>query len=324
MSLASARSLLARAIVALALWATGGPAAAAELTEEQENDAIVFAWDNAVFTLYHELGHMFVDQYSLPVLAREEDAVDNLATLMAMDDFNRDEDSVLFNAAQGWFMSAAAKGDAAFDASDFYDEHSLDKQRTYAMLCLMVGSDKEKFGALATDAGMPDRRQDRCAGDYGQAKRSWDAVLAPYATPNEGEPKITVVYTEPSEATEDGRDILRTNEVLEIVARKIEAGYTLPNPITIEGADCGQENAFYDPSQAKLTVCYELVKNYYDLFVADLRKNGTTDAAEDDAIAEAVPEDTTARAASRFVISKTVSPEATDDDESGEEDGDAE
>ena len=64
------------------------------------------------------------------------------------------------------------------------------------------------------------------------------------------------------------------------------------------------------------------MKNYYDLYVADLRKTGAADAAE--ATSEDVPDDTTARAASRFVISKTVGPAVTDDADSGNEDEDAE
>lgn len=240
--------------------------AAHALTDDEENDAIVYAWDNAVFTLYHEIGHMFVDLYELPVLAKEEDAVDNLATLMALDDYNRDDDPILIDAAAGWV--AALKGDdyAAMGASDFFDEHSVNAQRAYAMICVLVGSDHEKFTGIATSFGLDADRQESCRGDYRQTKSSWDRVMKPHRKRNRGEPRIAVVYEENGEATQDGADILRDNEVLETVAKRVERMYTLPRPITFKGADCGEDNAYYSAGDGTVTLCYELVQNYYDAY----------------------------------------------------------
>lgn len=240
--------------------------AAHALTDEEENDAIVYAWDNAVFTLYHEIGHMFVDLYELPVLAKEEDAVDNLATLMALVDYNNNDDPILIDAAAGWI--AALKGDdySAMGASDFFDEHSVNAQRAYAMICVLVGSDHDKFTEIATSFGLDADRQERCQGDYEQTKTAWGRVMKPHRKRNRGEPRITVVYDENGEATQDGADILRDNEVLETVAKTVEGMYTLPRPITFKGADCGEDNAYYSSGDSTVTLCYELVQNYYDAY----------------------------------------------------------
>ena len=253
-----------------------GPAAA--LTDEEENDAIVYAWDNATFTLYHEVGHMLVDLYKLPVLAREEDAVDNLATLLALDDYNKDGDPILIDAAAGWIAAMSGEDYGQMQAGDFFDEHSVNAQRAYTMICLLVGSNAKEFGKIASNFGLEPERQERCAGEYEQTKASWDAVLKPYQEPNKEESLITVVYDEPAKTTKDGADILRDNEVLETVAKAIESAYTLPSAITFRGADCGEDNAYYSSGDASVTLCYELVQNYYDQYRKGVEDGNPPDA----------------------------------------------
>lgn len=287
-----------------------GPAAA--LTDEEENDAIVYAWDNATFTLYHEVGHMLVDLYRLPVLAREEDAVDNLATLLALDDYNRDGDPILIDAAAGWIAAMSGDNYGQMQAGDFFDEHSVNAQRAYTMICLLVGSDAKEFGEIATNFGLAPERQERCAGDYAQTKASWDAVLAPQRTPNTGEPQITIVYDEPSEATKDGADILRDNEVLEIVAKAIEAAYTLPSAITFRGADCGEDNAFYNSGDASVTLCYELVENYYGQY-----KKGVEAGNPPNALNSINPQADTAEAPSEETSDEATSDETSEGEDAG-------
>ncbi|HYI71139.1 MAG TPA: DUF4344 domain-containing metallopeptidase, partial [Skermanella sp.] len=53
-----------------------------QLTQEQREEADLFVLGNTVFILYHELGHALIDQLGLPVLGHEEDAADNLASIM--------------------------------------------------------------------------------------------------------------------------------------------------------------------------------------------------------------------------------------------------
>ena len=69
----------------LALLATLSlPALAQELTEEQAAEAMEFAMHDAVFTLYHETGHLLVHELDLPVLGKEEDAADALAVILIL------------------------------------------------------------------------------------------------------------------------------------------------------------------------------------------------------------------------------------------------
>jgi hypothetical protein len=247
-------------------------ATAEELTADDENNAMIYTWDNALFTLYHEIGHMLVDLYEIPVLAKEEDGVDNLATLMALDDHKNDaDDPIILDAAYGWVAWMRRDNISAMNTTDFFDEHSINAQRAFQMICVLVGSDKAEFGEIATRFGLTDERQDRCALEYTQTKRSWDAVMAPHRKPNTDEPRVSVAYGEASPGNSRAREILTENTVLETVAEIIESRYTLPVPIAIEAAECGNANAYYNSGSKTITLCYEIVQQYYDQYTGDLR-----------------------------------------------------
>ena len=55
----------------------------------------------------------------------------------------------------------------------------MDLQRAYNVVCLMVGSDPEKFASLADAAKLPRERQTTCKGDYLNAKWSWISCCNP-------------------------------------------------------------------------------------------------------------------------------------------------
>jgi hypothetical protein len=276
-------SLLAIALTAnaLPLWAQEEDG----LTDEQREEAIVYARDNATYTLYHEVGHLFVDQFELPMLAKEEDAADNLATLMILDAYDASEDgAILYNAFWYWSLTDAEQAGQEIDQASLFDEHSLDKQRAFAMVCLVVGKDKDEFADIAQEWELDADQQEACGGTYEQAKTGWDKVLDPHRTPNEGDPKISVVYDEPGAGSEWAAEILQSGEVLEDVARTVEASYTLPNDVVFRAADCGQANAFYSSWDATVTMCYEFVAYYYDQYVASLAEQADDEEAktEDD------------------------------------------
>ncbi|WAJ27210.1 DUF4344 domain-containing metallopeptidase [Antarcticirhabdus aurantiaca] len=263
------------------------------LAQEDEAEAArAYARDNTVFTLYHELGHLFVDRFSLPVLAREEDAVDNLATLLALEDYDRSDDGgVLGYAVYGWELAVNEDGEDAPDASTLYDVHSLNAQRAFTMVCLLVGKDKAVFGEAATSWGMDDERQDGCAEDYAQAKASWDMVLKPHRVAQAGPgASIEVVYEPASAGTAGAKQILRSGKVLERFAARMEAEYSMPEDVVLKAADCGTDNAYYDSSEGSVTVCYELVDYYVNQYMQAPGEE-VTDEEASDAVAEDDVED---------------------------------
>jgi len=138
-----------------------------------------FVSGNMLFVLFHEMAHVAITEMGLPVLGRMEDAADTFAALRLIrvgSDFSR---RVLTDAAEGWFM-ADRRDRKMQDEVAYYDEHGLNQQRAYQIVCLMVGYDDQKFKDLAKETKLPQERQDTCAGDYSNVAYSWDLVLKPH------------------------------------------------------------------------------------------------------------------------------------------------
>jgi hypothetical protein len=131
--------------------------------------------ETTLFVFYHELGHALVDVLDLPVTGKEEDAVDQLASVIVIEGGNAD--SAL--KAATWFLLQSEQqsyGDLAF-----WDEHSLDEQRFFNILCWVYGSDTYTYADLVGEGGLPESRAARCPGEYQQMRNSWERLLRPYA-----------------------------------------------------------------------------------------------------------------------------------------------
>ena len=253
--------------LAVAIFLTAGLTcvSAEDLTREQAQFANDFALNNVWFVLYHELGHMLVDQLELPVLGREEDAADNIAAYALLARETEEADQALIDASYGWMLSDR-KTDT-FVMSDFYDEHSLDLQRAFSITCLMVGNDRKKFKQSANDMGMDQARQRSCANDYAQVEQSLVALLRPYLGEKE---RISVVYEDGGDDFSWAERILRRSKILEETAEDIDTSFALPKPITIRATTCGEANAFYDEDTDEVLVCYELVDDYFNMLANDM------------------------------------------------------
>ena len=103
------------------------------------------------------------------------------------------------------------------DKVAYYDEHGLNQQRAYQIVCFMVGSDEEKFKDLATETKLPEERQDTCAGDYSNAKYSWAVMLKPHRRmPDQPKTKIDVVYGPAKGRLEIAAQVARSVQLLEV------------------------------------------------------------------------------------------------------------
>jgi hypothetical protein len=132
-----------------------------------------------LFALTHELGHALISEMGLYVLDREEDAADSFAVVGMLNVGTAVSDRVLVAAATSWFMSDKRNQTQGLEPV-FYDEHSLDKQRAYQIVCLMVGSDPDRFAEAAEKAKLPEDRQGTCQGDYSNASWPWATALKPH------------------------------------------------------------------------------------------------------------------------------------------------
>jgi hypothetical protein len=127
-------------------------------------------------TFFHELGHGLVDAWKIPITGREEDAVDQLSTLVLINRSPRGEQMALDGALSFKLYANLGKGQKKI----FWDEHSLDEQRFYDTICLIYGHDPEKYGYLVEDGSLPEERAEICVEDYAKVRNAWTKLLAPY------------------------------------------------------------------------------------------------------------------------------------------------
>ncbi len=146
------------------------------LSEDDEH-SIQITHDVLMHTLIHEVGHALVALYELPILGREEDAVDALANVIMLEYLQDGADATL-NAADMFGLESEDRD--TFDEDDFWDSHSLDIQRYYATVCHVYGSAPEEQNALIESELLSEERADECIEEYQQLSQSWFEVLTPY------------------------------------------------------------------------------------------------------------------------------------------------
>lgn len=141
--------------------------------------------DATMFIFQHELGHALVELLELPITGKEEDAVDDLATLVLLHEWEGGDESAL-NAAEAFYAigeveeaEATAAAEGGEEMLPYYDEHSLGKQRYYQVVCIVYGSDPEAHADLVGE-DLPEERAVRCPAEYQQKANSWDVLLADY------------------------------------------------------------------------------------------------------------------------------------------------
>jgi hypothetical protein len=245
---------------------TGADARVKKTSESQQRELVEFVAGNMLFVAFHEMGHALVSQLRLPVLGREEDSADSFATLAMLEEGTEFSVNVLVQAARGWFLMDR-RDQKLGNMLSFYDAHGLDKQRAYAIVCLMVGSNDKQFKELADWVQMPEERQQTCHGDYNNAKYSWDMVLKPFLrSADQPKSNIDVVYEPGPRNLDTYFQSFRSIKFLETLAEHTSGRYLLPRPIAIVMKSCGDANAFWNSPTLKETLCYEMAEDFVELY----------------------------------------------------------
>lgn len=132
------------------------------------------------FAFIHEVGHCLIDVLSLPATGREEDSVDQLATYVLIDSGD-DGEKMALNGARMWALWFDEKGGNYQSAGDinWADEHSLDAQRFFNIICWVFGHNPDKWRGLLNDP-LPENRAVRCPTEYVKMSKAWTHLLTPY------------------------------------------------------------------------------------------------------------------------------------------------
>jgi hypothetical protein len=259
-------------VLGAAVLMAGAPALSAErLTDRQQKEAEAFAANNSLFFIYHEVGHLLIDQLALPVLGKEEDAADNMATYMLLKQGSSRANRILIDAARGWLLSGN-KYDTDFERSDFYDSHSFDHQRAYQIVCLMVGKNQKLFGEVANDYEMDTDRQETCSWDYDLVERSMEGLLAPqWAAKDTKDTFVQIVYSPVYGDWEYAAEVFRRSGAFEQIAQELRENYSIPKTVTLRARACGGDpNAYYEADEVEVIFCYELMDDLLSLIASDL------------------------------------------------------
>ena len=212
----------------------------------------------------HELGHGLINEMNMPVLGREEDAANSFAIVTALKIGSAYSERELIEAGKGLVLSFN-RDKKQGEALAYYDEHGLDLQRAYNVVCFMVGSDPEKYKKLAADTKLPEYRQKGCVYEWKNTAWSWDELLKKHLR-SADQPKVEVkVKYEENKKYAAQVQVLRHMGLLEAIAAHAADRYAWPNPFTVEARSCGEPNARW--RQRTLTLCYELADYFIELFV---------------------------------------------------------
>jgi Putative metallopeptidase len=236
------------------------------LSPEQLRARAEFVFGNMLFVTIHELAHALVSEMDLLVLGREEDAADAYATLGALQCGTEFSRRTLVEAAKGWFMTAQRNRQDG-DKPTYYDRHGLDEQRAYQIVCLMVGSNQDRFKDLADETELPDDRRRSCGWDFDTASRSWDRALTPHRRASEQpKPRIEVIYGETTGKLALHQRIFSGTRFLETIVEQVAERFAWPEPIVMEMRSCGEANARWTIPTRRLHVCYELAQEFAELY----------------------------------------------------------
>jgi hypothetical protein len=235
-----------------------------KLSPQERRQLVEFVVGNTLFVMGHELGHVLISEMDMPVLGREEDAADSFAIVTALNLGTVASERVLIEAGKGWVLSSM-RDKKQKTALAFYDEHGLDLQRSYNVVCMMVGSDPKKYEQLAKDTKLPEERQTSCVRDYKTTAWSWEEMLKPrLRAANDPKQTITVEYQDPEDKKYAVQQkILRDMGLLDILAAHAADRYKWPKPFSRE---CGDPNAFWNAGTRTLTLCYELAGEFIELY----------------------------------------------------------
>jgi len=248
--------------------------------EKADTHRDLFVIANIQFTLCHELTHALISTFDVPVLGREEDAADQIAAICFLhptDKDRRDPQAVekLIAVADAWRLEWELDKDSGGTA--YWDEHALDIQRYYQILCVLYGSDPQRFESLPDQIELPWQRAWSCADyEYDRAARAGEWLLETYGVRDDpsldrGTGEVEVVYDEPEGNKRQAYGALRASAVFESKAALMNSLFDLPHNITIAGTDClGDMTASWNQGKREIVFCYDLVERF--VFLARLRQ----------------------------------------------------
>jgi hypothetical protein len=254
---------------------------------------------NALWTLLHETAHAVIAQMDLPFFGSEEDAADQIATIVLLrgNAYFDVADSVaevetVIAAATAWRVEWELEQRDGIAAA-YWESRPLSIQRFYTMMCLLYGSDPDKYGQTQEQLGLPYEGAYGCL-DYEneRARRAVQWLIeARGRQQNDARShgKVFIVYEKTLTKKQHAMAAaIQRAGIAQRVARHIESMQAFGNDITIAFAQCaGQATAFWRQDSQEIVLCYELLSRFLYLYQAKqcLEQTGLSEADLDACLA---------------------------------------
>jgi hypothetical protein len=133
---------------------------------------------------FHETAHAIFDILQVPVWGRENDAADRLAAFI-MVEFGEDVAMQTILGTADFFRLSGR----TWTGSEFAEVNSPEAQRFFNYLCIALGGAPKSFDFLVNPKDkdeqlLPDRRAERCPGEFEQVRQAFNLRIMPYVDPD--------------------------------------------------------------------------------------------------------------------------------------------
>jgi hypothetical protein len=140
-----------------------------------------------VDTILHEAAHALFDMLKIPLLGREEDAADQVASYLVLQLPKERKRRLILGGAYGYASEMHATNARDLNRlrlrvtryAFHSDVHGTAAQRLYNMLCVAYGSDKELFADAVEKGFLPPERAEICEDEYRQIDYAYRTLIAP-------------------------------------------------------------------------------------------------------------------------------------------------
>ncbi len=138
------------------------------------SDAVV---GPTVEVFLHEVSHAVFDLLKVPILGREEDAADQLASFWLLQ-LGKDEARKTVSGVAFMYNREAKEQNPQM--KQFADVHGLSAQRLFNLLCMAYGADPELFADVVEKEYLPKSRAEGCSDEYKQVSFAVEKLIRPY------------------------------------------------------------------------------------------------------------------------------------------------
>jgi len=126
-------------------------------------------------TSLHEFAHALFDMFDMPLLGREEDAADAVATYLFLQLGKTEARRLIVATAYAFKVEAERPM-----LNQFSGTHGTPAQRAYNVLCIAYGADQKLFGDFVTKGYLPKERAGGCDDEYGQVLDAFEILISPH------------------------------------------------------------------------------------------------------------------------------------------------